>query len=114
MLVQQVSSSSRRCTALPEYAPASCLAGAWPVLHCPGWCRKPSPVRLLQNEAASCDSIDDCTFANAFYTNGANPHVINGALVEFSTFSDTYHVRTICMSRLWCKAQTWQACPTAP
>ena len=47
---------------------------------------------LLQNEAASCSSVNNCTFANALYTNGANPHTITGAVVEFATFSDSYKV----------------------
>ena len=50
----------------------------------------PEPEVPMQNEAASCASIN-CA-ANALTTTAKNPHEIIGAVVEFATFSDSYKV----------------------
>lgn len=54
-----------------------------------------NPPTHVQNRAASCKSVSDCTQANALLVGTANPHVLTGALPRFSAFSDSYlDVRT--------------------
>ena len=71
---------------------AAAAARAKPLQVAPNLRARPTLGLVLQHEAASCSSTSNCTAASALFTNGANPHTVTGAVVEFATFSDSYKV----------------------
>ena len=60
-----------------------------------------NPPTHVQNRAASCSSTNACDQANGLLSGGPNPHILYGAIPQFSDFSDSYEdLRTDNSSRV--------------